>query len=417
MKKRYYKLLSTLLAVCFVLSTIRVFAAQKITIVAYGKDAASFVSLIEKDENLKIASQQMQGQTLFIISDLENVDIARLVASLENGGTIVAINLPVNNKLVPVPTLQEKVSRITFEIDVDEQTQEIKQLSDISEKELYPDYWISIINYDEIISTKNFIMFNENSVHTREEIITAAAEEVLGALPTSLLYEGTWQKKLENSDLIIFGDEYSQYYIRHEVYQLDVWDDVVDKEYWRTDSYIDHVINDYEKTTVHCGPYIHSREIKIDASSASELYRYDPGDTPPDTTVTVNVGFAVTYGGGGFNINYGWSWSNPGVTYDTTADYYQKRVSTQDTFQGPNYCYWPWYYEGPCEQAYESYYMDVSNVMRTNVGSGFDLENQDSTWVLYDDYPYWLGYRIMLDRDVYEYTRHWDPSTISSIFS
>jgi hypothetical protein len=166
---------------------------------------------------------------------------------------------------------------------------------------------------------------------------------------------------------------------------------------------------------MHCGPYIKYREIIVDANSAAQLYRYDPDTTVSDTTVSVSIGFSVSYKNVGFNINYAWSWTNPGVSYTVAADYNQKRVTTLETFRQPDYTWWP-YYQGPCAAAYNSYTMEPSTVMRTNVGSGFDLENLESTWTLYDDHYYWQGATLFFNRDVYDWTENWNPASIASMF-
>jgi hypothetical protein len=225
---------------------------------------------------------------------------------------------------------------------------------------------------------------------------------------------GTWVKKYDVSHTWVLNSQGDQLVHRYEVYELDVWDEVPIKEYWRVDPYIDHLLKTYRSDTWHCGPYIHERRVLVDAQSA-EVYDYDPPTTAQGSGASVNIGFTVTTGGIGMTIGYSWSWTNPGVRYDTTADSANSNLNWVETFDGPDYTWWPWY-AGPTSAAYNSYNAKPTVVMRTSVGSGFYLSQLKSTWQTYDDSLTWLGLVLKVDRVITTYNEWWTPNRLSSSF-
>ena len=222
-----------------------------------------------------------------------------------------------------------------------------------------------------------------------------------------------WIKKWESEHTWIINGE-DELYTRYEIYQLNIYDEVVNKEYWRIDGYIDHNLQSYTATSSECGPYVHQRTIYMNAGQ--ELYTYGPSTTPEDTTVSVNIGFSVSTSGASVGVSYGWSWKNPGVRYDVSAYYSQHNVKWTETFRGPDYTWWPWYSQ-PTSAAYNSYNSRPSAVFRTTVGSGITVNKLESTWTIYHDvdiHP--VGVIIEYTRNSTTYDIYWYPFSLSSIF-
>lgn len=390
------------------------------TIAAYGKEATLFASLIARNTGLEMVSDAYIGPAVVVISDLTGVDMSGLAYALQNKAIVVAINLPVENKLISAPTLQENIAKAVYEINAEDGTSHLASMVQESARTIYPEYWISVIRYDTTFSESSYALV-EDTPEKREKISSIAANKVEEMIVASSFPDpGTeWAKKLERNHLWdLAGND--QLYTRHEVFALKYWDEAAQggtKEYWRTDSYIDHWLPSYVQQTGHCGPYISTRQIVVDGDS-SELYDYSPRTTVSDTTVSVSIGFTVTTGGVGVNVGYSWSWTNPGVRYDTSPDYVNSRVTWDETFRGPDYTWWP-FYGGPCEASHNSYNAKTTVIMRSPLGSGFNVASLRSRWIAYDDFMAldpWNPFIWWLTRYTYTYTDPWSVGVIPSIF-
>lgn len=383
------------------------------TIAAYGKEATLFASLIAQSNGLEVVSDAYSESAVVVVSDFTNVDMSRLAYALQNKAIVVAINLPADNELISAPTLQENIARAVYEINVTDRTVLLASMVLESARIIYPEYWISVIRYDTSFSESSYALV-DSTPQKREKISSMAANKVEEMIASSSFPDvGTeWAKKLERNHLWdLAGDD--QLYTRHEVFALKYWDEAAQggtKEYWRTDSYIDHWLPSYVENLLHCGPYISTRKIIVDGDS-SELYDYSPRTTVSDTTVSVSIGFTVTTRGVGVNVGYSWSWTNPGVRYDASPDYVNSKITWDETFRGPDYFWYP-FYSGPCEASHNSYNAKTTVIMRSPLGSGFNVATLQSKWIKYDDslYP---GFYI---RYIYTYTDTWNPGVIPSIF-
>jgi len=400
------------------------------TIAAFGNKAESFASLVSTRTGLMVTSGVIDGSSVaIIISDLKKVDMCEVDYALQNLVIVVALNLPANNDLIPVPTLEENVGIVELAVDQEEGTVLSERVMNSSGiKTIYPEYWIGTIRNDEAI----FVSYSVLMVDSPEQhmnLFEVAAEKVANMLSSSTYAEASypdpgseWSKKFDveyTYDLTgVWSDENDQLYTRYEVFELTYWDDVVMKEYWRTDAYIDHWLPSYVENFLHCGPYVHTRQIIVD-SDWGDLYDYGPPTTPKNTGVSVNIGFTVSSGGIGINVGYSWSWSNPGCWWDVAADYVNDVVTWDESFSGPDYLWWPIIF-GPDSTAHNSYNAKPSLIMRSDVGSGFDISTLQSKWVIYDDTDFWIDplfpFIIHWTRYIYTYTKPWYPSSITSMF-
>lgn len=384
-------------------------------IAAFGEDARMLASIVAENNHFDMISEVVEGSKVIIVSELKEVDVSMISEALQEGATLIAMNLPAGNGLISPPALQEHVAKVDYTIDLEHGTS--LQGSTVSEsaRTLNPEYWITVIRNDKGPSVSTFASIVD-SPQEREKLFTAAAEGFDEIAPLTTFPEvGTeWSKRAEVSDLWdLAGDD--QLYTRHEIYSLKYWDEVTQKEYWRIDPYIDHWLPSYVQNLGHCGPYMNKRQIIVDADSA-ELYDYDPPTTVENAGASVSIGFTVTTGGVGVNVGYSWSWSNPGVRYDASADYVNSKITWDETFGGPNYSLWPWY-PGPTEASHNSYNAKTTAIMRTPLGSGLYLAKLQSQWVKYDDvltyvFPFWLR----VDRTITTYTSSWTPGQLASIF-
>lgn len=415
LKMKNYICISFLLAVALLL-TVPVACAESVAksaaqrpIAAYGEDAKAFASLITQYETA--------ANNVVVVSDLKNTDVKALENAMENGGIIVAVNLPVGNALVSVPAVEKTSQRELLRINTEDNSVQTIRSSKVSIEMLYPNYWITVIQKD---SRKDFMLIEVDSTELRDELSLKAADAVGEAVQTLLLtLDGDtgydhWDKKREYMQAVKFGtDQKDEFYIRHEIYELDVWDPVTNKEYWRTDSWIDSKIPEYGCWLLHVGPYIKHRQIIVDASSAADLYLYSPITTPVDVGVNVGISFST----GGVSLNFGWSWTNAGVNYDVDGSYANSKVITDEYFREADYTWYPFIIE-PTPNSHSSYLTQMTNVMRTPVGSGYELDELGSKWWIYDDWPvYWGGIFYYVYRNSYSYRYWWNPSHITSTFS
>lgn len=433
MKKKRIEFIIATMLVAFLLISIPGGYAQSVTesmseegrtIAAYGKEAESFAALISSGTDLKVTSGAIDGIAAIIISDLRNVDMSKVAYTLRNRAIVVALNLPANNDLVPVPALEENTAGVEFMINSEDGTVLSERIIEESTKTIYPEYWIGIIRHDEAISVSYYAL-TAYSPQQLVELFETTAEKVANMVLSGTYVEAfssypepgsEWAKKYDvESTWDLAGDD--QLYTRYEVFELKLWDEVTMKEYWRTDSYIDHWLPSYVQEMGHCGPYMHTRHIIVDAASA-DLYDYDPPTTATGAGASVSIGFTVTTGGVGVNVGYSWSWSNPGVRYDVGADYVNDKITWDETFNGPNYTWWP-IYGGPTEASHNSYNAKTTAIMRSPVGSGYYISTLKSKWVKYDDFmswDWWNPFIWWLTRYTYTYTTTWSPGQLASMF-
>jgi len=433
MKKKRIEFITTTMLVAFLLISIPNGYAQQATgafpeerraIAAYGKEAESFASLISNGADFKVTSGVIDDSAAIIISDLRNVDLSKVAYALRNRAIVVALNLPANNDLIPVPTLEENIAGVEFMINSEDGTVLSERIIQESAKTIYPEYWIGIIRHDEAISVSYYALMAD-SPQQLVKLLETTAEKVANMVPSGTYAEASgsypepgseWTKKLDvEYTWDLAGDD--QLYTRYEVFELKFWDEVTMKEYWRTDSYIDHWLPSYVQEMGHCGPYISTRQIFVDATSA-DLYDYDPPTTATGAGASVSIGFTVTTGGVGVNVGYSWSWSNPGVKYDVGADYVNDKITWDETFNGPDYTWWP-FYGGPTEASHNSYNAKTTAIMRSPVGSGCDISTLQSKWVKYDDFMSWDPWNPFiwwLTRYIDTYTTTWSPGQLASMF-
>lgn len=260
------------------------------------------------------------------------------------------------------------------------------------EHTVVPGYLVYVLYKDDEASHCSRFATLENTAKQRDYVSEYAARKVASVLvePASL-GDGSadqWTLKRDPDDsecLIILSDFGDQLYSRHDVYQLNYYDEQYNKDYWRVDSYIDHYLPSFQKNIGICGPYINSREISVDCSTGASIYAYDPEATPGDAGASVDIGFSVKSGGVSVGVGYSYSWSNPGVTYQTSADYANSRMGWVEQFSGVFYWIYPLFWPGPTDAAHYSYWAMPSVVTRTTKGSYFCIDHWTSSWTIYLD--------------------------------
>lgn len=409
--------------------------SQTMTIGTFGKDAQSFASLVAANGNFKAVSNTVYGCVGVVISDLSGVEIAQVLNALQKNAVVVAMNLPLNNGLISAPTLQQRVTNEAYSFDSRDGSM-VSQSSILGTEEIIcPQYWISVIRYSKYLSSFSYATIVDSSELHESILKTAVSKTVEELLPSVSVRtpltnsaettfsandfpgaSGEWIKRYEASDTWALGGS-DQLVTRHEVFSLKYWDEVVQKEYWRTDTYIDHWLPSYVQQQGHCGPYMSTRTLVVDGDSC-EIYDYDPVTTATDVGVSVGISFTVSTGGVGMNIGYSWSWTNPGVRYDTSPDYLNARMQWVETFRGPDYTWWP-FYGGPTEPSHNSYRAKTTVIMRTPLGNGYYQSQLKSQWVKYDDtmtWDWWNPFIWWLHRTIYTYTDTWTPGQLASIF-
>lgn len=390
-------------------------AADKIKprITIYGTDAEAFASLITQFETV--------SSNIIVISEIGKTNTELLTTALDDEGILVAVNLPKENDLVTVPVVEKITSTEYLVFNSKTENMQASGITEISTENMYPNYWISVIQKG---SRSDFLLIQVDSQAMRDRLYQKAAGTVANIveefMQTTTLEEGTddFEKRAEYNQLVLFGtNQADQFYIRHEILELQYWDTTTNKEYWRIDSTIDSYIPEYGCSFWRTGPYIASRQIIVDASSSADLYTYSPNTTPSDVGVSVGVGFSFSSSGGGTcGVNYGWSWTNPGVSYTVDADYANRKVTTEENFRLPDYTWFPYIIE-PTANSHTSYQTKMTCIIREPVGHGFEVEQLKSQWTINDDYTIWYGYFIGIHRNTYTYSLSWGPLAISSLFS
>jgi len=109
---------------------------------------------------------------------------------------------------------------------------------------------------------------------------------------------------------------------------------------------------------------------------------------------------------------------NRDASNDVGADYVNDKVTWDETFNGPDYTWWP-FYGGPTEASHDSYNAKTTAIMRSPVGSGYYISTVQSEWIKYDDFMSWdpsNPFIWWLTRYIYTYTTTWSPGQLASMF-
>jgi hypothetical protein len=345
------------------------------------------------------------------------------INAIRRGAITVIAGVPddFDTKVFPVPTMT--ISTQTMSVGMDAQTGALvssKVLGAAKEEAVAPGFLAYVLYDDGEVSHSSCFAAATDSPTQREYVSEDAAQKVASILlePASLDQGSTdqWTKKRDSEYVYSINDQGDQLYSLREVYQLNYWDEVANKDYWRVDSTIDHYLPSYQENLFGCGPYVDQRGLSVDCSAGASIYKYDPKTTAADVGASVNIGFDITTGGAGLHVGYSWSWSNPGVTYQASADYVNRKMNWVEQFRGPIYTWYPISWTGPTDAAHYSYWVVPSVVMRTTKGSNFFIDHWTSSWRIYDDtlvpsFPFSYVYRSIT---TYTLSENW--LSFSSMF-
>jgi hypothetical protein len=354
------------------------------SIVAYGTEAQSFASMLSTAIELNPRVRSIRT-SMIVLSDVMVADLQSIATNVQNGAILITINLPENNGVVDAPTM--RVGTTVEQCSLDTLTNIITS-EEISQdtQEIVPPYWIAITKQTIPEVTDVYMTLNDDE-QSSEGITQKALEAVVNtALQTtsirSFMGSGQWVHVGTKNGFVEFGaNNRNGYQVRHEIYQLDMWDLPTGKEYWKVDTWIDSWIGTYNKGSNSCGPFLQSREIEVSCDSNSQVYKYGPGTTVESGTATIDINFGVSAGGPSVNVGYSKSWPLYGARYDTTRGL--KWINWLESFRGPDYAWFPWYDE-PCVASYKSYPGSTVVVFETNVGNGFSTGLYDLFTLRYD---------------------------------
>lgn len=405
---------------------------------AYGEDANSFANTLEK--------KTPQDQVIIVSEIKDNFDLQNIQSSIKNGTTLVAINLPLDNKLVSLPTLQMQANETIRAINGSNVNFKIKPVTTLE-----PSYWISVIKYEEPLLVSHFVTTNDTS-EVRQEMISAAlnaVEKTVFHKPTgtsNIMMSNQYLTTEENeanqeiqpisTDLGVFDDEHwdekaeidftlywnpqDQVRAYHSIYQAKYYSAVTNREYWLDVTYIQHYFGSFEDEGDpyywHIGPYVRQITNYIDADIPFDeydgLYKYGPDTTEPSQTASVNVAFNINTGGPTIGVGYSHSWTYTDTSYNVAPDGVNANIQTVvnfETYRDTQYSL-PDYHIPPCAKSHESAYYYYSAVFQPEVGDGFDLASISDNWITcYDLTDYWQGWF-----NDYSYTVTWNPIRLTS---
>ena len=103
MKKQIQTLFALALVIFLITTNVQALATNSGQIITYGEEAKIFISKIMENPDIEKRLQQ-QDNTIIVVSDLKDADVNKIVESIKKGSALVAINLPLDNKLVSTST-------------------------------------------------------------------------------------------------------------------------------------------------------------------------------------------------------------------------------------------------------------------------------------------------------------------------
>ncbi|HEC40782.1 hypothetical protein LCGC14_1392440 [marine sediment metagenome] len=204
---------------------------------------------------------------------------------------------------------------------------------------------------------------------------------------------GDWIKKKE----LIGSKDYGKFevYTRFEIFKSAYTDVVINKDYYRIDSYVHHYVKTFAWNAGHVGPWIGKRIIYADADAYNqELYLYEPTGTVGTTTVGYSVSIIInTAPSASVVVGYSHSWSKPQVTITDTSSMINNYAKWTESFSGPNYFWWPimGWCTPPATVSRSSFYSLPSLVVRVPTGEGLKLPQLQATYKTYEDRDFWTS--------------------------
>jgi hypothetical protein len=313
------------------------------------------------------------------------------------------------------PTIQQDLTVEQFSYNTQTEVTTSELVSQ-STQEFVPPYWIIVTQQATPAITERYMTLNDDE-QAREDITQAALESVTSALspisPTGSTGETHWKLADTKTDIVKFGTNNANiYHVRHKIFQLDVYDQPTNREYWQVESWVDSYIGTYQSAYTHCGPYLDSRKVYV--STGSNIYNYGPGTTVESGTATISIGFDVNTGGVGVGIGYSESWSLDGVRFDVSRG--TNWLQWTEGFRGPNYNWWPWYRE-PCSAAFGGYPTTTRVLFDPPVRNGLRNIYLTDTFTLIDDVDLIpVGIFLVGTRNTYQYSFPWNNLQYSSRF-
>lgn len=410
------------------------------SIVTYGAQAKAFALLIDNDTDLSTVRQNVQGPAVIAVSDMGLVSVAELDSALNNGATIVAINLPSDNGIAGVPTIIETCSTATYVLNEDNTTTVLNSTATITQI-VIPSYVISVRCEKPVTLQENFIALN-NSLEAQQDMIQKAVESVNKALELHLIKSSSvvvgtglqsdstvtpldqgsggqnnyWDTagpyynqplSYTNTTTISFGtnkadcltqnilgEELQAYNSQYEYYRFDVTTDHdLDGDYMWFAGWLPP----FPYPIGYCGPYMTSdfSYLQMDSGLDAYLLDYGPSTTTGSQQATVNIGLDVN----GPSIGWGWTWQIPDVSY--YSGYSSNSVQWNEAYNGPNY----WTASPPPACAHDSFRTTRSSVWQSPLYAGINVLSAYSNFYFQTDSVVWeFGWLPIVTSQYYHYS-------------
>jgi hypothetical protein len=403
------------------------------SIVAYGAEAQDFSSMILETFALDPRNSLFQPEVL-VLSDVSAVNSRSVATSMANGVMLVAINLPENNGLIAVPTIQEDhttTKRVVSE-DLERSTEEV--VVSQSSQEIIPPYWIVVTKQSTPSLTARCVALNNDDYDEEQarEVVTQFALEIINSarFPDSgsssrggeIITGGEhWILRDEVSDNVAFGANFNnKYQARHKIWQLNGKNSFTNKEYWQVETWLNSYMGNYETSLTHCGPYLDSRVTMVGCNQNADpsqwpLYAFGPSTTAESAQASIGFSFSVDTGGAaGVSLSYSKTWDMPGVRYDVGTE--SKWINWVEGFRGTDHPWWSggYWYDEPCSAAYGAFESTRRVVFQRDVGSGITLYLSD-TFNIIDENAIWWGDLFWFKED-YNWSFTWAYLPYASIF-
>lgn len=196
------------------------------------------------------------------------------------------------------------------------------------------------------------------------------------------------------------------------VYKLNSTDPASD--WWRVDTNVITVINNYDKAGGHCGwytTYIKVTDTPVAANYPAAkpvLYEWMPTGTINDRSVTYSIGGGLeggTSGGGGsVSGSYSATYGGADVQVVDHSSLTNATPSWTINFAGPDYTWYPWYVE-PANTARSTFYNEPSAIYRVPKGAGLHLTIQSVVEHRYDTLKFYVFVLKI------EYQKYWHTQT------
>jgi hypothetical protein len=201
----------------------------------------------------------------------------------------------------------------------------------------------------------------------RDVFVDLAAEE--SPSPWEAVYQNIWTGRMVGDDGPQSGENVGTYQFTLAVYLLS---ENPDFNWWRVDLASISNIQNYVKSTKHCGWWTYSMASFVDLHQGAMFWDYMPDTTVANHSQTFTIGADISVRPG-VSAQYSQSYGTSDVTITVHANSVDERITWDTSLSGCHDYFWYPFYKGASNAAKTSFKVAPSLIARVPKGENFSF--------------------------------------------